>query len=46
MILSKTVKCGYCIAKIKGGTFIEGKKRTYICSGKCLDAYEKEKKEK
>ena len=39
-------KCGYCIEGIEGGAFVkEGKKEVYICSGECLDAYEKERKD-
>lgn len=50
MILFKMVneikKCRYCMDEIKGGTFIEGKKKVYLCSGECLDAYEKERGKK
>lgn len=39
-------KCGYCMDEIEGGTFIGNEQRIYICSGECLDAYEKEKTQK
>jgi len=40
----KIEKCGYCLEDLEGGTFIiEGEKRVYLCSGGCLNNYEKEK---
>ena len=42
--MKKCEKCGYCLDDIEGGTFIDGKKKVYFCSGKCLNNYEKGEK--
>ncbi len=36
--------CDYCFEWTEGGTYIDGKKRFYFCSEKCLDKFEKERK--